>query len=59
MVNFTYPHWAASLIMDTKAKANYRVRNWKEYDAALKQRGSITCYAIFTPNQGTNPQVAY
>lgn len=28
--------------MDTKAKANYRVRNWKEYDAALKQRGSIT-----------------
>ena len=42
MVNFTYPHWAASLIMDTKAKANYRVRNWKEYDAALKQRGGIT-----------------
>ena len=25
-----------------KTKANYRVRNWKEYDAALKQRGSIT-----------------
>lgn len=25
-----------------KVKANYRVRNWKEYDAALKQRGSIT-----------------
>ena len=42
MVNFTYPHWAASLIMDMKAKANYRVRNWKEYDAALKQRGGIT-----------------
>lgn len=28
--------------MKTKAKANYRVRNWKEYDAALKQRGNIT-----------------
>jgi len=28
--------------MKTKPKANYRVRNWKEYDAALKQRGSIT-----------------
>ena len=28
--------------MKTKAKANYRVRNWKEYNAALKQRGSIT-----------------
>ncbi|BAY24023.1 transposase [Calothrix sp. NIES-2100] len=28
--------------MKTKAKANYRVRNWKEYDAALKQRGSLS-----------------
>ena len=28
--------------MKTKAKANYRVRNWKEYNTALKQRGSIT-----------------
>nr|WP_322716380.1 IS5 family transposase [Nostoc sp. ChiQUE02]MDZ8229249.1 IS5 family transposase [Nostoc sp. ChiQUE02] len=28
--------------MNTKAKANYKVRNWKEYDAALKLRGSIT-----------------
>jgi hypothetical protein len=28
--------------MKTKPKANYRVRNWKGYDAALKQRGSIT-----------------
>lgn len=28
--------------MKTKAKAKYRVRNWKEYNAALKQRGSIT-----------------
>ena len=28
--------------MRTQTKANYRVRNWKEYDAALKQRGSIT-----------------
>lgn len=25
-----------------KTKANYKVRNWKEYDAALKLRGSIT-----------------
>lgn len=29
-------------MMRTQAKANYRVRNWKEYDGALKQRGSIT-----------------
>ena len=28
--------------MKTKAKTNYRIRNWKEYNAALKQRGSIT-----------------
>lgn len=28
--------------MKTKAKDNYRVRNWQEYDAALKQRGSLT-----------------
>jgi hypothetical protein len=28
--------------MDTKSKPNYRIRNWKEYDAALKHRGSIT-----------------
>lgn len=28
--------------MKTKAKNNYRIRNWKEYNAALKQRGSIT-----------------
>ena len=28
--------------MKTKAKASYRVRNWSEYDAALKQRGSIS-----------------
>jgi heme-degrading monooxygenase HmoA len=27
--------------MKTLAKSNYRVRNWKEYDAGLKQRGSI------------------
>ncbi|MCC5600746.1 hypothetical protein [Nostoc favosum] len=27
--------------MKTKAKDNYRVRNWQEYDAALKQRGSL------------------
>ena len=37
-----FDYSAASLIMGTKAKANYRVRNWKKYDAALKQRGSIT-----------------
>lgn len=23
-------------------KRQYRIRNWKEYDAALKQRGSLT-----------------
>ena len=28
--------------MKTKAKDNYRVRNWQEYNAALKQRGSLT-----------------
>ena len=28
--------------MKTKAKASYRIRNWAEYDAALKQRGSVT-----------------
>ena len=31
-----------SLIVNTKAKASYKVRNWKKYDAALKLRGSIT-----------------
>jgi IS5 family transposase len=41
MVNFTYRviEWTA---MKTPPKATYRIRNWKEYDAALKQRGSIT-----------------
>ena len=28
--------------MKRKAKASYRVRNWSEYDAALKQRGSVS-----------------
>lgn len=28
--------------MKTPPKATYRMRNWKAYDAALKQRGSIT-----------------
>jgi IS5 family transposase len=28
--------------MKTKPKPSYRVRNWSEYDAALKQRGSVT-----------------
>lgn len=28
--------------MKTKAKQSYRIRNWNAYDAALKQRGSIT-----------------
>jgi IS5 family transposase len=28
--------------MKTKPKASYRIRNWQEYDRALKQRGSIT-----------------
>ncbi|MGF1934432.1 MAG: transposase [Nostoc sp. ChiQUE02] len=28
--------------MNTKTKASYKVRNWKEYDAALKLRGNIT-----------------
>lgn len=40
MVNFTYSPSTSSLTMKTKAK--YRVRNWNAYDAALKQRGSIT-----------------
>jgi hypothetical protein len=30
------------LLMKTKPKASYRIRNWNAYDAALKQRGSIT-----------------
>lgn len=28
--------------MKTKPKSSYRIRNWQEYDQALKQRGSIT-----------------
>ena len=40
MVNLTYSPSTPSLTMKTKAK--YKVRNWKAYDAALKQRGSIT-----------------
>lgn len=28
--------------MKTKPKPSYRIRNWSEYDAALKQRGSLT-----------------
>ncbi|MBW4661581.1 MAG: IS5 family transposase [Drouetiella hepatica Uher 2000/2452] len=28
--------------MKTKPKPCYRIRNWSEYDAALKQRGSLT-----------------
>lgn len=28
--------------MNKKTKANYKVRNWKEYDQALKQRGCIS-----------------
>lgn len=28
--------------MKPSPKASYRLRNWKEYDAALKQRGSLT-----------------
>lgn len=28
--------------MKTKAKSSYRVRNWSQYNAALKQRGSLT-----------------
>jgi hypothetical protein len=28
--------------MNTPPKTTYRIRNWKEYDGALKQRGSIT-----------------
>jgi hypothetical protein len=29
-------------MMKPKAKADYRVRNWSAYDAAPKQKGSIT-----------------
>jgi len=25
-----------------KKKAAYRIRNWREYNSALKQRGSLT-----------------
>lgn len=28
--------------MSKPAKRQYRIRNWNEYDAALKQRGSLT-----------------
>lgn len=28
--------------MTDSPKATYRIRNWKEYDAGLKQRSSIT-----------------
>lgn len=28
--------------MKTKPKPSYQIRNWSEYDAALKQRGSLT-----------------
>ncbi len=27
--------------MKTPLQATYRIRNWKEYDVALKQRGRI------------------
>jgi hypothetical protein len=27
-----------------KKKATYRIRNWKEYNRALKQRGSLTIW---------------
>jgi IS5 family transposase len=30
--------------MKTKAKPSYRVRNWSQYNAALKQRGSVNCW---------------
>jgi len=40
MVDLSYSPSTLSLTMKTKAK--YKVRNWKAYDAALKQRGSIT-----------------
>ena len=40
MVDLSYSPSTPSLTMKTKAK--YKVRNWKAYDAALKQRGSIT-----------------
>ncbi|NEN87636.1 MAG: hypothetical protein F6K48_01345 [Okeania sp. SIO3H1] len=26
----------------SKSKSNYRISNWSEYDASLKQRGSLT-----------------
>jgi hypothetical protein len=40
MVNLTYSPSTASLTM--KPKAKYKLSNWNAYDAALKQRGSIT-----------------
>lgn len=40
MVDLTYSPSTDSKTMKTKAK--YKVRNWNSYDAALKERGSIT-----------------
>jgi IS5 family transposase len=37
-------HLPLCFAMKTKPKASYRVRNWREYDAALKQRGSLTVW---------------
>jgi hypothetical protein len=53
MVNYTYR--LCSLSAQTpkmKTKAQYKVKNWNAYDAALKQRGSIT----FWVNQETIEQ---
>lgn len=31
--------------MKTKAKPSYKVRNWRQYNAAFKQRGSLTFWS--------------
>jgi hypothetical protein len=43
--------------MKTSPKATYRIRNWKEYDAALKQRGSLTFWvSAGVIEQWNNPE---
>lgn len=38
------PHSTGSYPQDKKRKRQYRIRNWREYNAALVQRGSLTLW---------------
>jgi Transposase DDE domain len=38
-----------SVSLPEKAKARYKIKNWRDYNTALKQRGSIT---IWLPEEG-------